>query len=102
MKIATASWRTALLAGLWTGIGALLFEVFVVHGGVDAELRPYYFFVGGIPFFWIPLFLFVFGSPSGSVTKHVSGALGRGFCWMGGVALVLLPGLPVISSLYAS
>ena len=102
MKIAAASCCTALLAGLWTGVGALLFQAFIVHGGVDADLRPYYFFIGAIPFFWIPLFLFVFGSPIGSLTRQMSEALGRGFCWMGGVALVVLPGLPVISSLYAS
>jgi len=102
MKITTATWRTALLAGLWTGVGALLFEVFVIRGGVDAELRPYYFFIGGIPFFWIPLFLFVFGSHTGSLAKHMFESVGRGFCWMGGVALILIPGLPVISRLYAS
>jgi hypothetical protein len=101
MKV-TATWRTALLAGLWTGVGALLFEAFVVRGGVPAELHPYYFLFGGIPFFWIPVFLYVFGSSREGVIKRMFQFAGRGLCWIGGVALVLMPGLPLIRSLHAS
>lgn len=101
MKIA-ATWRTALLSGFWTGVGMLLFEVFVVRGGVAEDLRLYYFVFGGIPFFWIPLFIFVVGSSKGSFTKHMFESSGRGLCWMIGVALVLIPGLPMVGRLYAS
>lgn len=97
-----ATWRTALCAGLWTGVGALLFEAFVLRGGVDPEQRMYYFFFGGIPFFWIPLYLFVFGSSAGSPIKRMFESAGRGLCWTCGAALVLIPGLPVIGRLYAS
>jgi hypothetical protein len=98
----TATWRTALLSGLWTGLGMLLFEGFVVRGGVAEELRPYYFVFGGIPFFWLPVFIFVFGSVKGEFTKHMFESVGRLLCWIAGAALVLMPGLPLIASVYAS
>lgn len=101
MKLLATS-RTALFAGLWTGIGALLFEALVVRGGVPEELRPYYFIFGGIPFFWIPLFVFVFGSSNEGFIKNMFNSAARGLCWVGGVALVLVPGLPLLGSLHAS
>lgn len=101
MKIA-ANWRTALLAGVWTGVGALLFEALVIRGGVEPEFRPYYFFFGAIPFFWIPTFLFVFGKSTSGFTKHVAEAIGRSLCWMAGAFLMLVSGQPLVASLYAS
>jgi len=95
MKI-TANWRTALVSGLWTGLGALLFEFFVVHGGVKQENFPYYFFAGSVPFFFVPVFLFVFGSSDGHVIKNIGQSLGRGLCWMLGAAVVLMIGLPIV------
>jgi hypothetical protein len=97
MKI-TATWRTAFLAGIWSGVGALLFVVLVFRRGVEGELRSNYFLAGLIPFFVIPVFLFVFGSSTGiRPAKHLFELWGRGFCWMGGFAFVVFPGLQLVT-----
>jgi hypothetical protein len=104
MKI-TATRLTALLAGGWTGVGALGFETWVRHTGERSWLLPLVFFVGAIPFFFIPMFVFVFGSAQRSGGSLIHGMLQawvRGLCWFAGASLVLFPGLAVISRLYAS
>src|SRR5215813_9243007 len=83
MKI-TATWRTAVLSGTWTGLGALLFQGFVVHGEIAKDVRFYYFFFGLIPFFWLPFFVFVVGAFERRFLKHMLESFGRILCWMGG------------------
>lgn len=100
MKIAAASWRTALLAGLWTGIGALIFIASEVLGWIDAAHRIYYFAIGGIPFFWGPVFFFVFGGPRAVFANQTDAVYGRAFCWMLGVGVVVMPGLSLIGRLH--
>lgn len=90
------------MAGLWSGLGALLFEALVVRGGVARDLQPYYFLIGGLPFFWIPLFLFVFGGSGEGGIRNLFECAGRGLCWLGGAGIVLMVGIPLIGSLHAS
>ena len=97
MKIAAASWRTALLAGLWTGIGMLIFVAVEMLGWIDAKHRIYYFAIGGIPCFWGPVFFFVFGRHSAVFPSNA--VYGRAFCWMLGVCVVVAPGLRLIGRL---
>ena len=98
MKIAAASWRTALLAGLWTGIGMLIFVAVEMLGWIDAKHRIYYFAIGGIPFFWGPVVLFVFGRHSAVFPSNA--VYGRALCWMLGVCVVVAPGLRLIGRLF--
>lgn len=100
MKIAAATWRTALLAGLWTGLGLLIFVAFEMLGWIGAEHRIYYFAIGGIPFFWGPAFFFVFGGPSAGFLSDA--VYGRVFCWMLGVIVVVAPGLRLMGRLFPS
>jgi hypothetical protein len=101
----TATRFTAVLAGVWTGVGALCFETWVRHTGEGNGWLPLVFLVGAVPFFFVPMFVFVFGRSTqqpGALIRGMFQASGRGLCWMAGFLAVLLPGLPLIASLYAS
>lgn len=101
----TATRFTAVLAGIWTGVGALCFQAWAQHSSEDSSLLPLVFLVGAVPFFFVPMFVFVLGSSHeqrGSLIQGMFQASGRGLCWMAGLLAVLFSGLPLISRLYAS
>jgi hypothetical protein len=103
MKI-VATKSTAALAGLWSGAGALCFEAWVQYSGAAGRgSQPVIFIVGLLPFFFIPTFMFVLGSSErGALIERIFQASGRGVCWIAGAAAVLIPGLPLVSRIYAS
>ena len=101
MKI-IATKRTAALAGAWTGVGAIAFDLWVRMYPTQSNARPIVFIFGAIPFFFIPMFVLVFGSQkSGSLIKGMFESAGRGLCWMLGAVLVAGFGLALVSR-YAS
>jgi hypothetical protein len=90
MKIEIPSNTSAAIAGVWTAAGMPILPWLDAFVPKHSQLL---FFVWAIPFFWVPIFRYVFGGirgePMGAALRI---AFTRGFSWFiaGSVTMTLL------------
>lgn len=96
-----ATKRTAFVAGGWTALGMSTAEAVEKAYHLDPNTGNLVFFLMAIPFFFLPVGIFVFGyqnelaamegeSQWKRQNRRMAGAMVRGFCWMGGAFVFMI------------
>src|SRR5258708_24297358 len=95
---------TATFAGLWTGLGAGLFEAWTKYYSLDASTHQIAFFIMLVPFFFVPGLLFVVGLPN--VARASASNIGqmalRMVCLLLGASIAAMFVIPFVGWLHAS
>lgn len=92
---------TAFVAGGWTALGMSAADHAEKAYHLDPDAANLAFFVAAIPFFFIPVAIFVFGYQNimreaegesfwKQQNRRMAGVLIRGFCWMGGAIVFMI------------
>jgi hypothetical protein len=93
---------SAAVAGLWAGLGGLIFEGWLRHSRPEQQTASTVFVAGSVVFFLLPWFAFVVGRSDDGIIRHMWRTAGRHLCWMAAVLVTLVPGYAVLRHLYAS
>jgi hypothetical protein len=106
-----ATRTTAALTGVWTALGMGSLVVWEKHNPLNATTQNIVFLSMAIVFFFIPVFLFVFGPQKYYGIKDMASReywenfvqVGiRGLCWFLGAAVFTVVYCPLLEWLYAN
>lgn len=109
-RIQATNW-TAFLAGGWTMLGMTTSESMEKLYKLDHRTSALVFFLVAIPFFYIPVAIFVFGIQNKIAStesesywrqqsRRMSLAMIRGFCWMAGAIVFSLIWTPILGLVF--
>jgi len=98
-----ATKATAAMAGAWTGLGMSAFYAWTKqHPWDSSSTQVLGFIVVLLVFFFMPVFIFVFGPDDGRIpVRRLPQVALRGVFWMLCASLVLMVGMPLVGR-YAS